>query len=94
MRASSLVLLVLVTCTPLPASDLEPRTENSPEACELACERLRSLGCPEGSGSLSGESCMRVCLRASTLRALPVSCWAEASTVAAARACGSLRCLR
>lgn len=62
--------------------------------CAAACERLRALGCPEGSGSLGGEPCTVTCARASSLRPLPAACWAEAGTTADAKACGALRCIR
>lgn len=63
------------------------------EACDRACLRLRELHCPEGEGSVSGETCRRTCLRASALRPLPLLCWADAGTVASAKGCGSLRCV-
>lgn len=94
MRTSSLFLVAIAACLPRPVSDVEPARENTPEACELACERLKAIGCPEGDGSLSGEPCTRVCLRAASLRALPLACWAGAPSASDARACGALRCRR
>lgn len=62
------------------------------EACAVACDHLKAIGCPEGKGSLAGHSCAPVCVESMNLRPLPLACWANASSQDAARACGSLRC--
>lgn len=71
-----------------------PWMADVPAGCASACSNLRTLDCPEGKGAMSGETCERVCVRANELRPLPVACWAAATTVAAAKGCGSLRCVR
>lgn len=71
-----------------------PWMADVPAGCSSACSNLRTLDCPEGKGSMSGETCERVCIRANELRPLPLACWAAATTVAAAKGCGSLRCVR
>lgn len=63
-------------------------------ACSSACTNLRRIGCPEGSGAITGETCERRCVIGLELRSLPLACWAEADNVVSARSCGSLRCLR
>ena len=85
---------VMVTVEPIPPAsseelDLEAR-------CDAAGKNLRSpaVNCPEGYGSIGGESFIEVCARAYELRSLPLECWATAKDATAARACGSLRCLR
>lgn len=91
----TIALLALLTIAGCP-----PRVEPQPmpvgsEDCGSACAALRALQCPEGATSLiSGEACERVCVRALELRPLPLACWTSAPDVAAARACGSLRCVR
>jgi hypothetical protein len=82
-----------------PCPNVEPDYPVSPPfgaqletQCKDACAHLRSLGCPEGQGSLSGEPCPATCYRAAALRPLPLLCWTDAGSVADARACGSLRC--
>lgn len=78
---------------PTDAAPSPPMTADE-KACAAACEHLRTLGCPEGHGSLGGEPCMVTCERANALRPLPLACWADAGDVDAARGCGSLRCIR
>lgn len=84
-----------------PCPDVEPEYPPMPRfgadlerACGDACRHLRSLGCPEGSGSMGGEPCSVTCQRAGSVRPLPLACWADAGTSAEAKACGSLRCVR
>jgi hypothetical protein len=57
--------------------------------CEAACKNIHALSCPEGD-----EQCVTVCKHANEIRPLPLACWANARSVAEARACGSLRCVR
>lgn len=61
-----------------------------PDLCELACPRLKLLGCPEG-----GErECVAVCRHAETSRVtdLRPDCIAAAGSKAAVRACGTVAC--
>lgn len=90
----------ILACEELFPSPVTPDTtqpvygDELAKACGSACERLRTLSCPEGTGSLGGESCAVTCMRASTLRPLPLACWADAGDVATLRSCGSVRCIR
>ncbi len=59
------------------------------EACSVACERLRSIGCGEGHGVIGGATCTATCIRSSELRSLPLACWASSQSPADARACCS-----
>ena len=67
--------------------------DDSPEAlgspCGRACSNLKALGCPEGKSSL----CYRACVKQASLERIPVTCWTNAKTQDAARACDRLRCL-
>jgi len=63
-------------------------------ACQAACARLRSLGCPEASTPDGGRSCYRLCADAEESRKfdLKPACVAGALDVATVRSCGSVRC--
>lgn len=96
MRYVLLALAALTACIergPLPPSP-QPDEADSVDACKPSCAKLRTLGCSEGFASISGNSCERTCAKALELRDLPLRCWAESATVAEAKACGSLRCVR
>lgn len=91
--------LALIACEPPtidPLTPIQPPThvEELEAACSGACVNLRRIGCPEGQGAISGETCERRCAIASELRSIPLSCWAASADVVAARSCGSLRCVR
>lgn len=92
-------LLSLVACVePAPTDPTRPPAPpfsgDVDASCSSACTNLRRLGCPEGSGAISGETCERRCVVAMELRAMPIDCWTAAEDVPSAKACGSLRCLR
>lgn len=61
--------------------------------CGRACTAFSRLGCPEGRPSDNGVSCYRVCVKTAKVKKLPAACWAGASSVAALRACGGIRCV-
>jgi len=65
-------------------------------ACELACARLGSLGCPEAEALPGGKSCVVLCADAeeSGKFSLRPDCVADAGTVADVRVCGTVRCMR
>lgn len=102
MRFVALVLaFVIVGCPLRDPVDVEPVYPPAPpfsgnvdDSCSSACMNLRRLGCPEGSGAISGETCERRCVVAMALRAMPLECWIKAEDVVAAKSCGSLRCIR
>lgn len=71
-----------------------PLPKGTDALADSACANLRRVGCPEGLGSVGGVSCKAIVLKASELRALPLECWTTAETSAAAKGCGSLRCIR
>lgn len=81
--------LILVGCE-APATPSSDPTATP----DTACENLRSIDCPEGFGSPGGVSCVEVLTRSSARRPLPIGCWAHARSVAEAKGCGSLRCVR
>lgn len=88
-------VLLLVACHQTQPVEPEPApVVGDAGACPAACSNLRKLGCPEGQGAISGESCERRCAVALELRGLPLDCWAHASDVVAAKSCGSLRCVK
>lgn len=90
-----LFLLALAGCSPPKSSPAEPaQPVGDAGACSGACSNLRRLGCPEGQGAISGETCERRCAVALELRAMPLDCWAAAGDVTAAKSCGQLRCIR
>lgn len=61
-----------------------------PTACTLACVNLNKLGCPEGLD----PNCVNVCNHAQGqgVTNLKPDCLANATTVAAAKACGTVTC--
>jgi hypothetical protein len=93
LRYVCLVLAALIIGCPLHnPPDVEP--VYPPSAVGEACANLRAIGCPEGQGSINGESCERTLTLATDLRPLPVTCWARARNDVEAKGCGSLRCVR
>lgn len=102
MRSSFLALLValLISCyDPITAPPVEPSYPTSyvgdlEADCSRACVTLRRIGCPEGQGAISGETCERRCAIAMELRSMPLECWGAATDVVSARSCGSIRCTR
>lgn len=92
MRYAVLATLVLAGCPLRDPVDVWPDYPAS--AIGEACEGLRRVGCPEGFGSVNGATCERTLATATELRPLPVVCWAQARDAAAAKSCGSLRCVR
>lgn len=103
MKLSSVLIVgmvALVSCAtnrevvePVPPP-APPFQGNVTDACSSACSNLRRIDCPEGLGSIGGESCERRCAIAMQLRSMPLECWIRAESPVDARACGSLRCLR
>jgi hypothetical protein len=92
MRYAFVLLVILAGCplhNPVPVEPVYPAS-----AIAEACSNLRMLGCPEGFGGINGETCERTLAHATELRPLPVVCWAEKKTVAEAKGCGSLRCIK
>lgn len=99
MRIHVVILVVLTTAISLLACSADkpaevPLPSGTEAQADEACENLRKIGCPEGFGSVGGESCLGVLVNASKLRPLPLACWAHAKTGADAKGCGSLRCIR
>jgi hypothetical protein len=82
---------------PADATIVETFPEDSAQAlsspCGKACSTLLRLGCPEGSPSATGVTCYRTCVRMTSLRRIPATCWASAETVAQLRLCGGVRCV-
>lgn len=64
------------------------------DACADACENLRDVDCAEGFGSRDGTPCEVTCVRAHKIRSFPLACWAAATDITTAKACGALRCRR
>lgn len=92
MRYVLLVFAALIVGCPLHnPPDVDPLYPQS--AVDEACSNLRSIGCPEGFGSINGMSCERTLTLATDLRPLPVVCWAHARNAPEAQGCGSLRCI-
>lgn len=101
--------LLLAACFPQPHVDVQPdgdggyppigstadsHPDDSPEAasspCGKACANLKKIACPDGAS----PNCYRGCVKQASLERIPVTCWIDATTVAAARACGpQLRCI-
>lgn len=93
MRTIIVLAASLTACGLFAPKPTEPSWEVA-DACSVACDSLRSVGCPEANGSLGGQSCQAVCIKASDLRPLPLGCWSRAKDAAEARGCGSLRCVK
>jgi len=70
--------------------DGSPGAASSP--CGLACANFAALGCAEGA-THKGVSCYRGCLSMARVQRVPATCWREAKTREAVRACGGVRCL-
>jgi hypothetical protein len=85
-------LRAIVACAFLVAGctlDVPPRPPADPDGCAPACERLRDLGCPEGSPTLEGVACEVVCrdVQASRLNAIDTACLAAATSCEGAGSC-------
>lgn len=94
MKTAAPLLLValLGSCRPAaqPPPDVDVDAEDARVSpCARACERLHSLGCPEGEPSRNGTSCLEVCRTAGVLVNAP--CVARAPNVDAVHAC-NVRC--
>lgn len=65
-------------------------------ACAKACINLGALGCPEARAVDGGQSCYAVCAHAEETHKfdLKPACLAAAKSIAEAKACGSVRCLK
>lgn len=59
--------------------------------CGLACANLKAIGCSDGDAT-KGVSCYRGCISMARHVRVPVTCWRQAASVDAARACGGIRC--
>lgn len=88
MRA--LVLSVLVACTPASLDEPEPPVP-SQGTPETACATLERLGCPEAQPT-AAMSCPDVVRLAQRLQDMRVGCITAAESVAAVRACRTVRC--
>jgi hypothetical protein len=80
-----LLAAALVGC----AIDVPPRPPADPDGCAPACERMRELGCPEGSPTPDGVACEVMCrdVQASRLNAIDTACLIAADSCAAAGEC-------
>lgn len=89
-----LVLLCVVAFACAPAAVTPKPIEHTAQTPQgRACETLKALGCPEGSPSRSGLTCVEAWVKLEELRDMPSACVEAAQTVAAVRACGGVRCL-
>lgn len=76
------LVLVIVGCNgcPAPEAPLQPVQPTDTQSCKAGCERLKSLGCPEASGSnpKDPESCRKDCeyVQTNGLQISP-SCWVK-----------------
>jgi hypothetical protein len=63
-------------------------------ACDHACANLEKFHCPESLTPTNGDTCTVVCQRAEATGKLSLkpACVADAGTVEAIRACGTVRC--
>ncbi len=97
MLRSTLVVIALGIA---PACGLfAPKPDPAPawdagDACAVACDNLKAVGCREADGAIGGDSCRTICLRTSELRPLPLGCWSRARDSVEAKSCGSLRCIK
>lgn len=89
MIRHALVVLVLVACTPSPATDPSDQMPATPEG---ACAHLAELGCPEAKTTPDGVSCPMVVRVAGRLADMKLACIASAPSQDAVRACGTVRC--
>lgn len=72
-------------------------TEACDSLCACACLDWRRFKCPEGEPTDAGVSCLDTCVLRSTLvrtASAQSSCWSNAKTVTALRACGGIRCIQ
>lgn len=71
-----------------------PEPEGVERACGNACAQLAQLGCPEANPNPGGEGCYAVCAKAEATKkfTLKPACLTAAKTIAAVRACGTVRC--
>jgi hypothetical protein len=62
--------------------------------CRAACRNLEAIGCPEAASAPGGESCYDVCAHAESTHKFDFrpGCLSLAKDLAAARACGTVRC--
>jgi len=65
-------------------------------ACVRACAVLTALKCPEAEAPPGGDPCSVVCQRTEDAKKISLKplCVADAKTVEAVRACGTVRCKR
>lgn len=88
-------VLSFAACARFAPPPLEPTKDDasveaatSGSLCELACENLGRMGCPESDGT-----CAAVCESAEDAgNPMNTICLANASTPDQARACGTVRC--
>lgn len=76
------------------APDAPAEPDGVERACGNACAQLAQLGCPEANPNPGGEGCYTVCAKAEASRkfTLKPGCLSAAKTIAAVRACGTVRC--
>ena len=94
MKMPTILLAIAVVALACERGQPAEPLDDDIDACKPACDKLRTLGCPEGQPNLRGQTCERSCASAIAMRPLPLVCWAEAQNVVAAKTCGSLRCVR
>lgn len=101
MRLTFLFLILTGCYDPNKAPVIDPFYPPPPQfvgdvdiGCSRACTNLRRLTCPEGLGSIGGETCERRCVIGMELRNMPLDCWSKADDVMVAKGCGQLRCIR
>jgi hypothetical protein len=86
MRA--LLALLLLTSACASTTRPYPRTD---DACGLACEHARALGCPEGDPTPRGISCGEVCRNAASIGVdIGTACISAAPDCAAVARCSAL----
>lgn len=91
------LVVALTSCTSTRAMPVEPdivEVDSGSAPYQRACANLARLGCPEASPGDAGLSCAQTLARAASLAEVPTACLSTASTVDAARACGSTNTLR
>ena len=78
------------------ATDAEAMDGAKRSACARACAVLTALKCPEAEAPPGGDPCSVVCQRTEDAKKISLKplCVADAKTVEAVRACGTVRCKR
>lgn len=99
MKLVSFIALAAAGCSshpsPPPAAATPDASDAGGSICAAACARLDALGCPEAHPPV-GDSCVNVCNHTETTKVfdLKPACIANAQTVDAVHACGTVVCAR